>query len=255
MTITPITKNITSRELSMSNLVSIVDGQPLTTSTAISEGVDRPHKNILEIIRSNLSDFEEFGPIAFETRKGEALPQGGFAKATEYALLNEHHATLLITFMRNIGVVKEFKKRLVKAFFEMRDQVHAIQTPASFSEALRLAADQAECIEQQKRELALVQPKAEFHDQVVISEDAISVAEAAKSIATGRNRLMAFMRQIGWISKRNEPYQSTIEQGLMNVKISKFQHPEQGLKESITPVITGKGLAKLQKLYRQRTAA
>ena len=47
-------------------------------------------------MRSRLPEaeaFEEFGPLAFETRKGKALPQGGFAKATEYALLNEQQAT------------------------------------------------------------------------------------------------------------------------------------------------------------------
>lgn len=36
---------------------------------------------VLPSIRKH-GDFEEFGPIAFETRKGKPLPQGGFAKAT-----------------------------------------------------------------------------------------------------------------------------------------------------------------------------
>lgn len=122
-------------------------------------------------------------------------------------------------------------------------------------EALQMAIESEEARLELEHKVVELEPKAEFHDRVVVSEDAISVAQAAKSIGTGRNRLMAFMREIGWVSKRNEPYQSIIEQGLMNVKISKFEHPEQGLKESITPIITGKGLAKLQKLYRQRTAA
>ena len=37
--------------------------------------------------------------------------------------MNEQQATLLITYLRNTEPVKEFKKNLVKAFFEMRDEL------------------------------------------------------------------------------------------------------------------------------------
>lgn len=38
-------------------------------------------------------------------------------------ILNEQQATLLITYLRNTKPVRAFKKELVKAFFEMRDEV------------------------------------------------------------------------------------------------------------------------------------
>ncbi|QCK18581.1 hypothetical protein FORC88_1431 [Salmonella enterica subsp. enterica serovar Typhimurium] len=44
---------------------------------------------------------------------------GGMQKQ-EIALLNEQQTTLLITYMRNNEVVREFKKRLVAEFFTMR---------------------------------------------------------------------------------------------------------------------------------------
>ncbi len=44
---------------------------------------------------------------------------GGMQKQ-EIALLNEQQTTLLITYMRNNEVVREFKKRLVYEFFTMR---------------------------------------------------------------------------------------------------------------------------------------
>lgn len=53
----------------------------------------------------------EFGPIAFETRKGKALPQGGFAKPREFALLNEQQATPLTTYMKNTEIVRGFEKK------------------------------------------------------------------------------------------------------------------------------------------------
>lgn len=53
----------------------------------------------------------EFGPVGFEIRKGKALPQGGFAKPTEIALLNEQQATLLTTYMKNTEIDRGFEKQ------------------------------------------------------------------------------------------------------------------------------------------------
>lgn len=64
-------------------------------------GVGAQHASVIKLIHNRQVDFEAFGPVGFEIRKGRALPQGGLAKATEYAMLNEHQATLLLAFMRN----------------------------------------------------------------------------------------------------------------------------------------------------------
>lgn len=46
-----------------------VDGGPATTtSLVVAEGTQVQHKNVLELVRANLADFEEFGRVAFETR-------------------------------------------------------------------------------------------------------------------------------------------------------------------------------------------
>ncbi|QSV17675.1 phage antirepressor KilAC domain-containing protein (plasmid) [Photobacterium ganghwense] len=99
---------------------------------------------------------------------------------------------------------------------------------------------------EKERQLQLVQPKVDFAEQVSIAPDAITVGEAAKLCGTGRTRLFAFLRQLKWLTRHNEPYQAIIESGYMDVKISQFEHPTQGLKNSITPLVTGKGLLKLQ---------
>lgn len=99
------------------------NGEPTTTSLIIAEGTGTQHKNVLELVRRNHLDFEEFGPLAFETRKGSALPQGGFAKPTTFAVLNREQATLLMTYMRNTPIVREFKKNLVRAFGELEQRL------------------------------------------------------------------------------------------------------------------------------------
>ncbi len=129
-----------------------------------------------------------------------------------------------------------------------QDIVAALSDPEVLRQTLLNYTEKVVELEHKVKEDA---PKVEFHDQVAISQDAILVQEAAKVIGTGRNRLMSYLRQIGWITRRNEPYQDKITTGYMDVKVRKFEHPEQGLQSSITPLITGKGLTKLQKLWRQ----
>lgn len=85
-----------------------------TSSLILAEGTGIQHKNVLELIKKHTPYLEEFGNIAFETRN----PKGA-GRPTEYALLNEQQATLLMTYMRNSKVVCEFKKNLVKAFYEL----------------------------------------------------------------------------------------------------------------------------------------
>lgn len=242
----------------MNSIVTLNDtGCPVTTSLAIAEGVGNPHSSVIKLIRQNTSDLEEFGPLGFEIQVGNR-PQGGGAK-TEYAILNEQQSTLLLTYMRNNDVVREFKKRLVKAFFELAQQR---QAPAvenlSRLEILQLAMQSEEerlRLEQEKRllehQLEEEAPLVAFAKQVEIAQDAISVAQAAKILGTGQRRLFAFLRQIGWVSRRNEPYQTKIEAGYLDVKLGSWEHPNHGLQQSVTALVTGKGLAKLQKLWSQ----
>ncbi|QVI97744.1 Rha family transcriptional regulator [Corynebacterium diphtheriae] len=99
------------------------NGELTTTSEVVAEGVGIQHKNVLETIRKNQADFEEFGPVAFETRKGSPLPQGGFGKSTTIAILNREQAMFAMTLFRNNPTVVEFKKNLIKAFVSMEHRL------------------------------------------------------------------------------------------------------------------------------------
>ncbi|MDN5012752.1 Rha family transcriptional regulator [Streptococcus sp. SN3] len=100
------------------NLV-YMDGkkEPYTTSEIIAECSGVKHHAIQEHIRKNVERLERFGKVSFQMRP---LPSGQQAK--DY-ILNEQQATLLITFLKNTEQVANFKENLVKAFFEMRDEL------------------------------------------------------------------------------------------------------------------------------------
>ena len=97
-----------------------LDGELRTTSAAIAVGVGLSHASTIKLVRRYQAEISRFGPLRFEIQKGCALPQGGFAKATEYAFLNEGQATFLISLMRNTAAVVEFKIRLVEEFIRMK---------------------------------------------------------------------------------------------------------------------------------------
>lgn len=99
-------------------IVDVEGGVPKTTTLQIALGLGIQHKSVIQLIRSYKSDFSEFGLVTFEIRpRIQGLHGGG---DTQYAVLNEQQATLLLTYMRNSPRVREFKKALVKAFFEAR---------------------------------------------------------------------------------------------------------------------------------------
>lgn len=110
----------------MSNLVFARNGQALTSSVIIAENTGNTHKAIIQLVRGYLNDFETFGRVGFEIQPFET--NGGVQKR-EIAILNEQQATLLVTYCKNTETVRKFKVALVKAFYEMREQLHP-QCPA-----------------------------------------------------------------------------------------------------------------------------
>lgn len=104
------------------NLVYL-DGkkEPYTTSDIIAEYAELKHDTVQSLIRNHKDDLEVFGVFGFEIRKPSKGSLGGRPRKIYH--LNEQQATLLITYLDNTKPVREFKVALVKAFFEMRDEV------------------------------------------------------------------------------------------------------------------------------------
>lgn len=98
-------------------LVVPMDGEPRASSEIVARGVEQQHASVIKLIRRHQADFEAFGEVRFEIRLNR---QGS---PTEFAMLNEQQATLLLAFMRNSPKVIEFKIALVKEFFRMRDEL------------------------------------------------------------------------------------------------------------------------------------
>ena len=175
-------------------------GVPTTTSMRIANGTNVQHKNVLELVRDNLADFEEFGRVAFETRPFDTA--GGMQSQT-VAILNEEHATLLLTYMRNNDVVRDFKKGLVREFSALRRQ----STPTG-SDLSALAVIEAQSMLAAKDvRIAELEPKAEFYDDLMDADGCYSMGAVAKAISWGRNVMVRELRRKGVLTGQNLPYQ------------------------------------------------
>ena len=96
-----------------------IDGkkEPYTLSSIVAECTNLQHHTITKTIRKHQARFEQFGKVGF---KIQAMESG---QNTKDYILNEQQATLLVTFLKNTEQVANFKTNLVKAFFEMREEL------------------------------------------------------------------------------------------------------------------------------------
>ena len=91
-------------------------------SRLVAQYLDTKHRNTFELISDHKADFNELGLLRFETGK----VTGG--RPEKFALLNEDHCYLLLTYSRNTAKVRALKVKLVKAFRDARRAAEVRQT-------------------------------------------------------------------------------------------------------------------------------
>ena len=116
-----------------------IDGakEPYTLSSIISECSQVQHRHVKNLLNKHKSDFEQFGKVHFKKSSSDSGQQ-----VRDY-ILNEQQATLLITYLKNTPTVREFKQQLVKAFFEMRDELTQIKLQRTLEAPKRKTLNQA----------------------------------------------------------------------------------------------------------------
>ncbi|HFD4809609.1 TPA: Rha family transcriptional regulator, partial [Streptococcus pyogenes] len=124
------------------NLV-YMDGkkEPYTTHDIIAEHAEIDIISVRKLIDKHKKDLEAFGVLSFEIHKPEKGSLGGRPRRIYH--LNEQQATLLVTYLGNTEPVREFKKNLVKAFFEMREELTQIRLQRSLEAPKRKTLNEA----------------------------------------------------------------------------------------------------------------
>ena len=171
--------------------------------------------------------------------KGQTIPTYRFTKKQAIAVGARLNNQML---MKVINRLEELEKS--KQF----------QIPQTYSEALMLAAKQAEQIEQQTALIKAQKPKVEFYEAVTGSNDTIDIGEAAKVLnikGVGRNNLFEFLRQKGVLDNRNRPYQTFCDRGYFRVVESSYSKPDGSTHINLKTVVYQKGLDYIRKILSE----
>ena len=221
----------------MTNLANI---KRTMTSREIAEYTGKRHSDVMEAIRTMEPAWEKvngrkFPLVKYKDAKGEMRP--------EYQLSKTECLYVATKFN------DEARARLILRWEELeQEQKHRL--PQSFSEALMLAAQQAQELEQKELQLQAQAPKVRFAEAVETSTRSCLVAELAKIITQngyeiGQNRLFKWMRSQGYLGKQGEyynlPTQRAMELGLFEVKKTSISKPDGTVLVTTTPKVTGKG--------------
>ena len=182
----------------MQEIITLKNNIPVVCSLTIADQTEAQHRGVIQLIEAHKEDFENFGGVTFEMRPFETAGGKQLVKVID---LNEHQATLLLTYMRNIKKVRGFKVLLVKQFMECKERLNApkFKIPATLSEALQLAADQA-------KQLELQAPKVEFVDNYVQVGDTKTISDVAKMLSIPNRKFFKQLQDDNILFKRDGDY-------------------------------------------------
>ena len=153
------------------------------TSREIAELVASRHDSV----KRSMESLRDKGVISF-TQSVETSHEGSGSRSVDVYVVNKRNSYIVVA-----QLCPEFTARLVDRWQELEDKQATPTVPQSLSAALRLAADQADLIEQQQAQLAIAAPKAAFVDAYVDATGLKGFREIAKLLKANEARLREFL--------------------------------------------------------------
>ena len=227
--------------------------QVLTNSLLVAEKFGKEHNKVIRDIQ-NLSCSDEFRAANFGVSSYISLQN---KELSMYVMTKDGFSFLVMGYT---GVkAGMFKEEYIKAFNKMEETIKngGFNVPKSFREALLLAAEQQEVIENQQKQIeeknAKIEadkPKVLFSEAVSASNKSILVRELAKLITQngyqiGEKQLYERLRKSGYLcsvgESRNQPTQTYMNIGLFEIKKRVIMDGDEA-KVYNTTVVTPKGV-------------
>ncbi|WP_169753607.1 antA/AntB antirepressor family protein [Campylobacter mucosalis] len=173
---------------------------------------------------------------------------------------------LTIDIAKEIAMLErnEIGKKVRRYFIEV-EKAYKTQfaIPKNLSEALRLAADQAEQIEALEAQRIASLPYVTYAKAVEASATSALIGDFVKTlcdendVSVGRNRIFKWLRDEKYLMDTNMPYQKWLDAGYFEVVPQVIVTPK-GNKERFTTRITAKGQvalsAKICEVFKRKVA-
>jgi anti-repressor protein len=218
-------------------------GTPVTNSLLVAQKFGKRHADVIRAIEGVMSQTPEiqsqrnFALSEYNDTSGKSNPL--------YIMTKDGFSAVVLGFTGEQAI--KFRWDFIEAFNKMEEVIRSgdYQVPATFREALLLAAQQQEQIEAQQKQLEAQRPAVDFAEHVSNASNAISLRDFAKllcneKINIGQNRLFVWMRANKYLMKDNMPYQEYIDKGYFKVIEQTFQTAYGG-QTSAKTLVTGKG--------------
>lgn len=163
---------------------------------------------------------------------------------------------ITIDFAKRIAMMTKTEKgeEARRYFINCEKIANGLSIPKTLSQALFLAAKQAETIEQQSEQLRLQEPKVEFAEQILSATNSLDFGTSCKAMNLPfvRNRMFEICRGLGFLMQNNQPYQNQIDNGNFTLLETSFIHPKTGDRILTTKtMITAKGQNYLIKNFKK----
>lgn len=213
------------------------------SSIEIAELTGKMHKHVLEAIRVMEPSWEKVAGTKFRLGTYKDANQQG---RPCYELTKTECLYVATKFN------DEARAKLILRWeqLEKEKRNRNFQVPGSFKEALLLAAQQQEQIENQQKQIAADKPKVLFAEAFSTSQRSCLISELAKIISQngvtiGQNRLFEWMRKNGFLCNKgasyNQPTQKAMELGLFEIKKTTITKSTGDIIVTTTSKVTGKG--------------
>lgn len=244
-------------------LVFIENSRPVTDSLTVSETFGKRHDDVLRAIR-NLECSDEFRSRNFA--ETPYVHEQNRQTYTKYIITQDGFSFLVMGFTG--ADAAQFKEMYIGEFNRMRDQLNKPQfaLPQTMAEALRLAADlseQNERISAEKERLAIQSAEQQqklkeqeapvaIYNLAISAHNTQSMADVAKALGTGRNRLFDILREEKIIPMgRTVPYQRYIDAGYFLVRERPRASGDTVINDPV-PRVTAKGFDYIARLLQKR---
>ncbi len=214
------------------------------SSREIADLCNKDHRHVLR----DIDDLNATYEVMALPKVGQSNYTADNGQSYRQYLLNKGHTIDLIT-----GYRADIRIRINRRWQELEAQASAPVIPATLSEALRLAADQAELIEHQQSRLALVEPKAAALDVIDSAIGSLNVRDTAKTLGIPQNKFVNWCIAHDWMYRdnRNKLKMSSIrmKQGFMEERAVTYQGNSNERVATTQPLFTPKGLTRLAYVF------
>lgn len=189
--------------------------------------------------------------VGGQNREMTFLTEDGF-----YEVLMQSKKAIAKPFKKKVKeILKSIRKHGMYATDELLDNPDLlIQVATKLKEERELNRKLQEENEEKNKILKKQKPKVEFYDEIIDSTTVIGMKEVADILNVkgyGRNNLFKFLRENRILNRKNEPYRKYIDQGLFEIKESKYIVDNE-VKIKATTYVTQKGLDYIRKLLNEQ---